>query len=101
MRWEVRAHTPAVLLGAASRICSEQVTAYLCNSHLAFSVSILLKSKWCNHTVILTQLQLEKISISFYHKDQIFMRSITYQQQSMRILNLLSVKEILLPMYVN
>ena len=34
-----------------SRVCSRQHAAFLCSSCLAFSLSVLLTSTWCNHTV--------------------------------------------------
>ena len=37
MRWEASNSTVAVLLGVASRICSQKHVAFLCSSHLAFS----------------------------------------------------------------
>ena len=40
--------------------------------HVAFSVGISLKSKWCNHTVVLTQLQLGRIPVLFYQRDHVF-----------------------------
>ena len=39
--------------------------------HSIFSLSISLKSKWCSHTVVLTWLQLGRIPILFYQRDQI------------------------------
>ena len=54
VRWEVSDHIDAVLLGASFRICSKQQAASWCSSHLDFSRSILLESKWCNYTVVLT-----------------------------------------------
>ena len=65
VRWEVNGHTIAVLLGTASGICLKQHVASLCSSHLALSSNILLKSKWCNHAVVLTWLQLGRIPIKW------------------------------------
>ena len=41
-------------------ISSKQHAVSLFSSHQAFSPSILFKSKWCNHKVVLIQLQLEE-----------------------------------------
>ena len=38
-------------------------TAFLCIFHLAFYPSISLKSKWCNHTEVLMQLELTKCKL--------------------------------------
>ena len=40
-------------------------------SHVAFSLSISFDPKWCYQTVVLTLLELEKITILFYLRDQI------------------------------
>ena len=53
-------------LSAASRICSKQHVAFLYSSHLAFSLCVLLASRWCIHTVVLTQPELGRNSILFY-----------------------------------
>ena len=58
------------LLCTASWICSKQHTVFLYSFYLAFSLGILLKSKLCNHTVVLTSLQLGKIPVLFYLRDQ-------------------------------
>ena len=55
-----------VCTATASRICSEHHTAFLCSSHLAFPPDVLLKPKWCNHTVVLTQLQARKFKKSAF-----------------------------------
>ena len=52
----------------ASRICSKQHAEFLCCSHLAFSPAFLLGS---NHTVVLTQSWLGRISVLFNWIDQI------------------------------
>ena len=39
--------------------------------YLAFFLGIFLKPKWCNHTIVLIQLQLGIIPISFYQKELI------------------------------
>ena len=41
-------------------------TASLCSSNLAFCQSALLKSRWCSHTIVLTQLQFGWNPILFY-----------------------------------
>ena len=46
-------------------------TAFLCSSHVAFSLYVLLVSMWCIHTIVLTQLQLGKNPILFYWINQI------------------------------
>ena len=43
----------------------KRACSILVKSHLVFSQGILLKSKWCNHTVILTWLQLGRIILYF------------------------------------
>ena len=48
---------------------------FLCSSHLPFSPSVLLK--WCDHTVVLTQL--ERIPVLFYQRNQISIRLLTCQ----------------------
>ena len=47
-------------------------TASLYSSHVAFSINILLKSRWCNHTVVLTRTQLGRIGVEFYQRGQIY-----------------------------
>ena len=73
VRWEVNGCTSAVLWCAASRICSEQHVTSLCTSHLAFSPGILLKFKWCDHTIVLSQLQFGKIPILFHQRSEFHM----------------------------
>ena len=63
---EVSGRTTVVLWGAASMICSKQHIASLYIFHLTFSPIALLKYRECNYTIILTQLQLERIPDSFY-----------------------------------
>ena len=50
--------TTAILWDVASRICLKQHATSLCSFLQAFSQSVLLESKWCNHTVVLTRLYL-------------------------------------------
>ena len=66
-RWEVSGHKTG-----ASRISSKQLTVSLCSSNLAFSPGISLESKWCNHMVVLTKLQLGIIPFILI-RDQISM----------------------------
>ena len=56
-RWEDSGCTAALLQSAASRICSKQHVTSLCSSRSDFSSGVLLKSRWCNHAVVLTRLQ--------------------------------------------
>ena len=64
---------------------------------LLFSPGVLLKSKWCNHTVVLTWLLLKRISILFYQKDNL---SIAVHALPMHMLIWFWVDEILLPRYM-
>ena len=45
VRWEVSGCIAAILLSAASKICSKQHIASFCSSHLVFFLGVLLKSK--------------------------------------------------------
>ena len=56
LRWEVDGHTVSVLYVAISRICSEQQATFLCDSHLAFSLGVLLKPTCCNYMVVFIRL---------------------------------------------
>ena len=47
---------------AAFKFFSKQHAASLCSSHLTFSLNISLEFMWCNHTIVLTQPQLKRIS---------------------------------------
>ena len=51
VRWEVGGRTEATFSGI-SRFRSRQHTAFLCSSHLAFSLCILSASIWGIHTVV-------------------------------------------------
>ena len=71
----------------------------------SFSPNVSSESKWCNHRVVLTRLQLGRIPFfilseksDFYVVDNL---SIVVYALPMLILTLLSVDEILLPMYMN
>ena len=75
--------------------------ACLSSFHLAFSPSIFLGFKWCNRTVVLTQLQL-RIPIIFYQKSDYHM--IDNQSTAVHafpMCMLISLSEIILPRYVN
>ena len=54
VRWEVSGCITVVLYDAASRTCSKEHESLLGSFLLAFSQSVSLKSKRCNHAVILT-----------------------------------------------
>ena len=45
-------------------------------SQLAFSPDVLLASKWCSHTIVPTLLQLRRILVLFFQRDQISIWSI-------------------------
>ena len=62
MKWKVHGCIAAALRGATSKICSEQHTSFLCSSHQAFSSGVSLKFMLCNHSIVLTYLQLRRIS---------------------------------------
>ena len=51
---------------AASRFCSKHHAASLCSFHAAFSPRALLKLRLCSYTIKLTQLQLERILVTFF-----------------------------------
>ena len=55
----------AVLRGVASRTCSIQLVAFLCNCRQAFSPYALLVSTWCIHIAVLIRLMLGK-KLLFY-----------------------------------
>ena len=67
----------------ASKICLKQHTAFLCSFHLAFSLCVFLNSWWCIYTIVLVWLQLGKIHVLFYQRDQISIWSLTCKWQSM------------------
>ena len=79
--------------------------AFLCSSHPVFSPCISLVSKWCIHTVVMTQPHLGRNLVLFYQWDQISIwsnnLSIVVNALARRMLTLLSVDEILLLRYVN
>ena len=63
LRWEVSGHIATVL--CFSRICSKQHEGFWRGSHLSSFPSVLLVSRWCNHTIVLPHLQLGKITFYF------------------------------------
>ena len=63
MRWEARGCAATAWWGAASSICPKQHAAFLHSSHLAFSPSALLKSRWYSHSIVLIWLQLSQQTI--------------------------------------
>ena len=100
------ANIVALLWGVMPRIYSKQHNiAFFCNSHLAFSSCILLESRWCIHTVVLTQPQLGRNQILSNQRKHISIwfidLSIAVHTFASQILILLSVDEILLLRYVN
>ena len=97
VRWEVNGRT------AALRNCSKQ-HASLCSSYLAFSLCLLLKSNWCNHTVVLTLVCLWRNPILFYQLSDFHMvvnLSIAVHALLIHLVTSFSVDEILLPRYMN
>ena len=70
-----------------------------------FSLCVSLESRWCSHTVVLTWLQLKRISILFYQIDQILTwvdnRYIAIYVLPMHMLTSPSVNEIFLLRYMN
>ena len=73
--WFVRSgadsHTAAILWGIAPKIYTKQLTAFLCSSHQAFSLCVLLAFRWCIHIVVWTQQQLGRNPVLFYQINQI------------------------------
>ena len=70
----------------------------------SFSPSVLLASRWCIHTVVLTQPKLGRNPVLFYQLSNfhtIKNPSVAVNTFLMRMLTLLSVDEILLPRYMN
>ena len=63
-------------LKSAAR-CSKQHAVSLSRSHLPFSASDSLESKWCNHTVVLAQLLLRRILVLAYQRNPIPIRSVS------------------------
>ena len=58
-------------LGATSRICSKEHITFSRSSYLVFSQSVSLESWWCNHTAVVTWLQLGRNPTLFCLRDQI------------------------------
>ena len=85
-----------------SRICSENHATSLSSSLQAFSPSVLLESKRCNHRIVLTWLQLGRISVLFYQWSDFYMvinLSIAVCILPMFLLTSFSVDEVLLLRY--
>ena len=97
VKWEVSGRA------AASRISSKQHTATLCSFYQPFSQRISGKSKQFNHAIVLTRLQLRKISVLFYFIRLLYgrHRPIAIYALLLRMSTLLSLDEILLPRYMN
>ena len=97
LRWQLRGHTVALLLGITSRICSEQNAAVMCISHLAFM--------WRIRIVSLTQQQLGRNPVFFSLERSDFHMinnlSIAIHTFVKYMLASLSVDERLLSRYVN
>ena len=55
-------------VGCCFQELSKRAHHILCSSHLAFSPIASFKSKWCNHTIVLTWQQLGKICVLFYQR---------------------------------
>ena len=92
------------LWGAVARICSKYHAVFLCGSHLAFSPSVPSESKWCNHILVLTRLQLGRITVLFHQwsdPDVFLNLSIAVYDLIMPVFPSLSVDEILLPKNMN
>ena len=88
VRWEAGCCTAAVLWDVVTRFCSKLLTAFLSNSHLAFTLCVLSAFMWCIHTVVWSQSQLERNPFRFYCKNQILIWSITHLLQSTSSLGL-------------
>ena len=54
------------LWGVAARTYSILLATFLCNCRLASSPAVLLASKWCIHTAVLTRLLPGRKCVSFY-----------------------------------
>ena len=93
----------AVLKGVTSKICSKQQATSMRSSYLVFSPGVSLKSKRCNHTVVLTQRG--RIFVLFHLRCQISILvvnlSIAIHAIPMCMLTSLSIDKILLRKYVN
>ena len=62
-----------------------KIAPYSCR--LAFSPYFPSDSRWCIHVVVQILTQLGRNPVLFYQRNQIFIWSITYQQESMILLN--------------
>ena len=92
-------------IGIASRIFSKLHVAFLCCSHLAFSLGISLKSMWCINTVVWTQPQLERNPVYILsdrsHFHIIDNLSIAVYSFTRHMLTSFSVDRMFLPKYDN
>ena len=70
MRWEVNSHAATVLWSSASMICLKRHAASSSGSakHFFFFLIFRSDSKWCNHRLVLTLLQLRRIPVLFYQR---------------------------------
>ena len=104
VRWAESGPTVVILWSATPRICLKRHEAFLCSSHLAFSLIVSLRSKYCNHIIVRTWLEMVKIHVLFNQEDQIFMGPVNRWPINcgavllMRMLTSLLADEILLPM---
>ena len=73
--WTVSYLTAALLLSAASGICRKQCASSLSSFFWAFSSNVLLDSKWCSHTQVLTWLLLERIHVEIFLREIRFLYS--------------------------
>ena len=103
--WDLNLRKAPDLWGVASRICSEQIVAFLCSCHLTFFFScISLVPMRCILRVVLSQAQLWKNPIfilpmrsDFHIIDNLSAASHAFAS---RMLTSLSVEEMLLPRYM-
>ena len=64
--WEAGCRIVGALWGVAARTYSILLATFLCNSRLASSRAVLLASKWCIHTAVLTRPLSGRNCVSFY-----------------------------------
>ena len=105
LRWfewlVISGHTAAVLWDTALRIYSKHYIISLYCFHLAFSPSILLGSKWCHHTLVLTWKNpciILSERLDFHTVDKL---SVAVYTLLLCILMSFSVDEMFLPMCMN
>ena len=70
--WEASGRIVSALWGVATRTYSILLSTFLCNCRLASSPAILLASKCCIHTAVLTWLLPGRNCISFYFIGQVW-----------------------------